>query len=135
MSLSRKFTNLRCQKCNKEILYEMLKPHTWPKDIKVQKFPACVLKAIGVFSNIANSLLDLKSNKSLSTNDMRKALAPFIHVCTEFIALLSHLNSEIEQNRRENIWIASTADRIGRCHQILSGCLVMILQKESWVSP
>ena len=62
-----------------------------------------VLKAIGALSNIANYLLGLKSNKFLSMCDIREAPVPFIYVCTESVAILSHANSDIEQNKPKNI--------------------------------
>lgn len=54
--------------------------------------------------NVANYSLDLKSNKYLSANDMWKALAPVVHICTDSIAILSYLKSEIEENRHEYIF-------------------------------
>ena len=47
-----------------------IKPRTRSKNVKVQKL--AVLKATGAVFNIANSLLDLKSNIFLSANDMQK---------------------------------------------------------------
>ena len=91
------------KKCNEEIWYEKLQPRNRSKDFKVQKSESCVLKAIRTISNIANSSLDLKSNKSSCANDMRKALVPVIHICTGSIAILSNVNSGIEENRHENI--------------------------------
>ena len=95
--------NLPSLKVNEEIWCEMLQPRVRSKDVKTQKTQGCVLKAIGAISNIANNLLNLKSNKTLSASDLRKELAPIIHDCTDSIAILSHTNAEIEQNRREDI--------------------------------
>lgn len=57
-------------------------------DPKMLRFKNCkaVLKAIGAPSNIADSLIDLKSNQFLSANDMQKVFPPVIHVCTDSIA-------------------------------------------------
>ena len=57
-----------------------------------------ILKAVGALSDIVNYLLGLKSNKFLSTCDIRKAPVPFIYVYTDSVAILSHANSDIEQN-------------------------------------
>ena len=63
-----------------------------PKKLKFKNYKS-VLKAIGAVSNIANSLLDIKSNK----------LRYYVIKALRCKAILSHVNSEIKQNRRENI--------------------------------
>ena len=95
--------SLRVKKCNREIWSEMVQSKTRSKDLKIQKMQGCILKAVGVISKVTNSLIDLKNNKDVSPNNFRSSLSSIVHECTDSLALLSHVNSTIEQNRRDNI--------------------------------
>ena len=59
----------------------------------------CVLEAAGVPSNIANALLDLKTNKDQTVIDIKKVRAQLIHTCTDSIAIAGPANFTNELKR------------------------------------
>ena len=63
----------------------------------------CILKAVGVISKATDTLISLKNSKNLSLNNLRNSIGPMVHDCTDSLALLSHVNSSLEQTRRYNI--------------------------------
>ena len=64
---------------------------------------SCVLKAVEAISKVTNALLDLKSSKSLNATTLNKNLSTMVHDCTDSLALLSQVNADLEQNRRDHI--------------------------------
>ena len=64
---------------------------------------ACILKAVGAISKVTNTLLELKNSKNLNTTTLNKNLSTMVHDCTDSLALLSQVNSDLEQNRRDHI--------------------------------
>ena len=70
-------------------------------DLKTQKLHSC--KAVVVISEVTDTLINLKNNKNLSLNKLRNSIGPMLHDCTDSLALLSHMNSSLEQTRRYNI--------------------------------
>ena len=81
----------------------MLQSKTRSKDLKTQKIQRCVLKAVEAISKVTNALLDLKSSKSLNATTLNKNLSTMVHDCTDSLALLSQVNADLEQNRRDHI--------------------------------
>ena len=81
----------------------MLQLKTRSKDLKTQKMQGCVLKAIGSISKVTNALLELKNSKNLNTTTRKKNLSTMVHDCTDSLALLSQVNIDLEQNRRDHI--------------------------------
>ena len=60
------------------------------------------LKRIRTISNIANMLLDLKINNNQPATNIMKAMAPLIQAYTNSVPIMGHVNSTIEQNRRNH---------------------------------
>ena len=81
----------------------MLQLKTRSKDLKTQKMQGCVLKAVGVISKVTNTFLELKNGKNLNTTTLNKNLSTMVHDCTDSLALLSQVNTDLEQNRRDHI--------------------------------
>ena len=73
---------------------------TRSKGLQPPKMCGCALNAIVATSNIANMLLDLKTNKDQTGTNIMKALT---QTCTDSKAILGHVQSTIEQNWRDNI--------------------------------
>ena len=63
----------------------------------------CVLKAVGAISKVANILLELKNSKNLNTTTLSKNLSTMVHDCTDSLALLIQVNTDLEQNRHDHI--------------------------------
>ena len=63
---------------------------------------SCILKAVRVISKVTDTVINLKSSKTLSLNNLRKSIGSMVHDCTDSLALLSHVNSSLEQTRRDN---------------------------------
>ena len=61
----------------------------------------CILKAVGVISEVTDTLINLKNNNSL--NNLRNSIGPMVHDCTDSLPLLNHVNSNLEQTCRDNI--------------------------------
>ena len=95
--------SLKIKKCNPEIWSETLQSKTRFKDLKIQKMQSCVLKAVGAISRVTNALLDFKSSKSLNATTLNNNLSTMVHDCTDSLALLSQVNADLEQNRRDHI--------------------------------
>ena len=76
---------LKIKKCNPEIWSEMLQSKTRSKDLKTQKMQVCILKVVGAISNTI---------KNINT---------MVHDCTDSSVLLSHVDTDLEQNRRDHI--------------------------------
>ena len=81
----------------------MLQSKTRSKYLKIQKLQGCILKAVGVISKVTDTLVNLKNSKDLSPNILRNSIGPVVHVCTDSLALLIHVNSSLEQTRKDNI--------------------------------
>ena len=81
----------------------MLQLKTRSKDLKIQKIQGCVLKAIGSITKVSNALLELKNSKNLNTTTRDKNLNAMVHDCTDSLALLSQVNIDLEQNKRDHI--------------------------------
>ena len=81
----------------------MVQSKTRSKDLKIQRIQGCILKAVGVISKVTDTLINLKYDKNLSPNNMRKSLGPMVHDCNDFLALHSHVNSRLEETHRDNI--------------------------------
>ena len=64
---------------------------------------SCVLKAVEAISKVTNALLDLKNSKCLNAITLNKNLSTMVHDCTDSLALLSQVNADLEQNRRDHI--------------------------------
>ena len=95
-------------KYNKEIWSENIKYRTRSNGSKMQKMQGCVLKAIGAISNIANTLLDLKTSKNQFVKYIRKVLiAPLIHTCTDTVAILGHFNTPPLNKTEETISLST----------------------------
>ena len=47
--------------------------------------------------------MNLKNSKNLSLNNLRSSIGPKVYYCTDSLALISHVNSSLEQTRRDNI--------------------------------
>ena len=73
------------------------------KDLKTQKMQGCILKAVGAISKVTNTLLELKNSKNLNTTTLNKNLSTMVDDCTDSLALLSQVNTELEQNRHDHI--------------------------------
>ena len=63
----------------------------------------CVLKAVGSICKLTNALLELKNSKNLNTTTLNKNLSTMVHDCTYSLPLLSRVNTDLEQNRRDHI--------------------------------
>ena len=94
--------SLRVKKCNYDI-WSQVHRRVRSKDIKTQKVQTSVLKAIGVISKATDSLIKLKNGKHVSTNNLKDTLGSIAHEFTDSIAMLSQVNTNIEQTRRDNI--------------------------------
>ena len=81
----------------------MLQSKTRSKDLEMQKMQACVLKAVGAISKVTNTLSELNNNKKLNITTLNKNLSTMVHNCTDSLALLSQVNTDLEQNRRDYI--------------------------------
>ena len=81
----------------------MLQSKTRSEDPKTQKLQGCILKVVGVISKVTDTLINLKSSKKLSINNLRNSIGPMVHDCTDSLALLNHVNSSLEQTPRDNI--------------------------------
>ena len=81
----------------------MLQSKTRSKNLKTKKIQSCILKAVEAISKVTNALLDLKSSKSLNATTLNKNLSTMVHDCTDSLALLSQVNADLEQNRRDHI--------------------------------
>ena len=57
--------------------------------------------------------MKLKNTKNLNNISFKESLRSAVHNCTDSIAMLSHVNSRVEQNRRDNI--AFTLDKQYHC--------------------
>ena len=95
--------SLKIKKYNLEIWSEMLQSKNRSKDLKIQKMQGCVLKAVGAISKVTNPLLELKNSKNLNTTTLNKNLSIMVHDCTDSLALLSQVNTDLEQDRRDHI--------------------------------
>ena len=95
--------SLKIKKCNSEISSEMLQSKARTKDLITQKMQGCVLKAVGAISKVTNTLPELNNNKKLNTTTLNKSLSTMVHNCTDSLALLSQVNTDLEQNRRDHI--------------------------------
>ena len=71
--------------------------------MKTQKLQGCILKTLGVISKVTDTLINLENIKNLSLNNLRNSIGPMVHDCMAFLALLSHVNSSLEQTCRDNI--------------------------------
>ena len=81
----------------------MLQSKARSKDLKTQKMQGCVLKAVGTISKVTNTLPELNNNKKLNTTTLNKSLRTMVHNCTDSLALLSQVNTDLEQNRHDYI--------------------------------
>ena len=81
----------------------MLQSKTRSKDLKTQKMQSCILKLVGAISKVTNTLLDLKNTKNLNTTTLNKNLSLMVHDCTDSLALLIQVNTDLDQNRRDHI--------------------------------
>ena len=95
--------SLKIKKCNPEIWSEMLQSKTRSKDLKTQKMQSCILKAVGAISKVTNALPDLKNSKSLNAFTLNENLSTMVHDCTDSLALLSQVNTDLEQNKHDHI--------------------------------
>ena len=57
----------------------------------------CVLKAVGAIFKVTNALLELKNSKDLNTTTLSKNLNTVVHDCTDSLALLSQVNTDLEK--------------------------------------
>lgn len=78
---------------------KMVPCKTRSKDRKLQKLQTGILKAVGVISK----------TKKINSINFKESLSSIVHDCTDSVAMVSHVNSLVEQNRRDNI--AFTIDR------------------------
>ena len=62
----------------------------------------CILKGVGAISKVTNVLLVLKNSKNLNTTTLSQNLSTMVHDCTGSLALLSQVNTDLEQNRRDH---------------------------------
>ena len=88
---------LKVNKCNAEILSEMLQSMTRSKDLKTQKLQGYILKPVRVISKVIETLTNPKNSKNLSLNNLRNSIGPMVHDYMDSLALLSHVNSSLEQ--------------------------------------
>ena len=79
------------------------------KDLKTQKLQGCILKALGIISKRTDTSINLKNSKNFNLDNLRNSIGPMVHDCTDSLALLSHVNSSLEQTRINNIvWTINT---------------------------
>ena len=76
----------------------MLQSKTRSKYLKTQKMQGCILKAVGAISKATNTLVELNNRKNLNTTTQSKNISTMVHDCTDSLALLSHVNADLEQN-------------------------------------
>ena len=69
------------------------------RDLRTHKKQRCISKAGGVISKVTGRLVNLENSKTLSPNSLRNTIGPMVHS----LALFSHVNSSLEQTRRDNI--------------------------------
>ena len=81
----------------------MLQSLTRSKDLRTQKLQGCILKPVRVISKVIETLTNPKNSKNLSLNNLRNSIGPVVHDYMDSLALLSHVNSSLEQTRRDNI--------------------------------
>ena len=62
----------------------------------------CILKGVDAISKVTNVLLVLKNSKNLNTTTLSQNLSTMVHDCTGSLALLSQVNTDLEQNRRDH---------------------------------
>lgn len=63
----------------------------------------CIFKVTGAIPYIANELLDLKTNKDQTVNDIIKSMTSLIHTCADSLTIMGCVNPTVEQNRRYHI--------------------------------
>ena len=100
---SENLNSLKIKKCNPEIWNEMFQSKTRSKDRKTQKMQGCALKTVGVNYKVTNALLELMNSKNLNTTALSKNLRTMVHDCTDSLAVLNQVNTDLEQNRRDHI--------------------------------
>ena len=100
---SENLNSFKIKKCNPDIWSEIFQSKTRSNDLKTQKMQGCILKAAGAISKVTNTLVELKNNKNLNTTTLSKKLSTMVHDCTDSLALLSQVNTDIEQNRCDHI--------------------------------
>ena len=100
---SENLNSLKIKNCNPEIWSEMFQSKTRSKDLKTQKIQGCILKALEANSKITNGLLELKNSKHLYTTILSNNISTIVHDCTDSLTLISHVNTDLEQNRRDHI--------------------------------
>ena len=54
-------------------------------------------------SKVTNVFLGLKNSKNLNTTTVSQNLSTMVHDCTGSLALLSQVNTDLQQNRRDHI--------------------------------
>ena len=77
--------------------------------IKLQKLHTSILKAVSVISKASDSSIKLKKHRNLNKINFKESLSLKLYDCMDSIAMLSHVNFWVEQNRRNNI--AFTLDK------------------------
>ena len=95
--------SLKIKKCNPEIWSEMLQSRTRSKEMKTQKTQGYILKAIEAISKVTNALLELKKSKNVNATTLSKNIRTMVHDCTDALTQLSHVNTDLEQIRRNHI--------------------------------
>ena len=76
---------------------------TRSKYFKTKKMQGCNLKAVGAIFKVTKVLQKLKNNKNLNTTTLSKNISTMVHDCTGSLALLSHVNTDLKQNKRDHI--------------------------------
>ena len=94
--------NLVMHKCNPKI-FNSLPSHKRSQDIKTQKVSGSLLTAAHVITGIAEQILNLRENKDLSGNELRKSLGPLVQTSMDSLAALAMANQEVDRGRREDM--------------------------------
>ena len=71
--------------------------------MKLKKLQSYFLNSVGTISKVTSNLLGYKNNKHPAPDEIRKNIGNLIHDSTDAIAVLSHVNTTIEQNQQDHI--------------------------------
>ena len=80
----------------------MILAHINSKNLRTQKLPSCILKAITAISKVSTNLLKFKNTKA-HANDISLATLPMVRSSIDSIALFGHVNVEFAQNRHSQV--------------------------------
>ena len=99
---------LQLKKCNSEI-WSQLQANTRQADLKSQQNQSCIVKSATAITSVVDQLINLKSTKDLTVQQVKMSVSQLIPSCIDAVALLSCANAKIEQIRRNSI--SATLDK------------------------